>query len=91
MRIRVKVRLLSNFLLDSIALKCYVPFKLLDVFGQKSNVSLVFDFMDTDLEVNTCQYLMTSPYHLFTIFYIFKYNSRSPTTLIDKIFSRRPL
>lgn len=24
---------------------------LLDVFGQKSNVSLVFDFMDTDLEV----------------------------------------
>ena len=24
---------------------------LLDVFGYKSNVSLVFDFMDTDLEV----------------------------------------
>lgn len=24
---------------------------LLDVFGQKSNVSLVFDFMDTDLEI----------------------------------------
>lgn len=24
---------------------------LLDVFGHKSNVSLVFDFMDTDLEV----------------------------------------
>lgn len=22
-----------------------------DVFGQKSNVSLVFDFMDTDLEI----------------------------------------
>ena len=28
------------------------PFQLLDVFGQKSNVSLVFDFMDTDLEVS---------------------------------------
>ena len=26
--------------------------QLLDVFGQKSNVSLVFDFMDTDLEVS---------------------------------------
>lgn len=25
--------------------------KLLDVFGHKSNVSLVFDFMETDLEV----------------------------------------
>lgn len=25
---------------------------LLDVFGYKSNVSLVFDFMDTDLEVS---------------------------------------
>lgn len=25
--------------------------KLQDVFGHKSNVSLVFDFMDTDLEV----------------------------------------
>lgn len=23
----------------------------LDVFGQKSNISLVFDFMDTDLEI----------------------------------------
>ena len=31
----------------------YVIFcsQLLDVFGQKSNVSLVFDFMETDLEV----------------------------------------
>lgn len=27
---------------------------LLDVFGYKSNVSLVFDFMDTDLEVSVC-------------------------------------
>ena len=26
-------------------------FQLLDVFGQKSNISLVFDFMETDLEV----------------------------------------
>lgn len=26
-------------------------FQLRDVFGQKSNVSLVMDFMDTDLEV----------------------------------------
>ena len=25
--------------------------QLLDVFGQKSNISLVFDFMETDLEV----------------------------------------
>ncbi|KAK2172031.1 hypothetical protein NP493_999g01020 [Ridgeia piscesae] len=25
--------------------------KLLDVFGQRSNISLVFDFMDTDLEI----------------------------------------
>lgn len=36
--------------------RCYdktcVLFQLLDVFGQKSNVSLVFDFMDTDLEVS---------------------------------------
>ena len=29
-------------------------FQLLDVFGHKSNVSLVFDFMDTDLEVCAC-------------------------------------
>ena len=28
-------------------------FQLLDVFGHKSNVSLVFDFMETDLEVST--------------------------------------
>ena len=26
--------------------------QLLDVFGHRSNVSLVFDYMDTDLEVN---------------------------------------
>ena len=29
---------------------CYT-FQLHDVFGHRSNVSLVFDFMDTDLEV----------------------------------------
>ena len=28
--------------------------QLLDVFGHRSNVSLVFDFMDTDLEVDQC-------------------------------------
>ena len=27
--------------------------QLLDVFGHKSNISLVFDFMETDLEVRT--------------------------------------
>lgn len=26
-------------------------FQLLDAFGHKSNISLVFDFMETDLEV----------------------------------------
>ena len=31
-------------------------FQLLDVFGHKSNISLVFDFMDTDLEVGTNVY-----------------------------------
>ncbi|KAK2159761.1 hypothetical protein LSH36_147g09026, partial [Paralvinella palmiformis] len=30
---------------------CSEDLKLLDVFGQKSNISLVFDFMDTDLEI----------------------------------------
>lgn len=29
----------------------YKVFMFTDVFGQKSNVSLVFDFMDTDLEI----------------------------------------
>ena len=28
-----------------------LSFQLLDVFGHKSNISLVFDFMETDLEV----------------------------------------
>jgi len=28
--------------------------QLLDVFGHRSNVSLVFDYMDTDLEVCLC-------------------------------------
>ena len=35
--------------------------KLLDVFGHKSNVSLVFDFMETDLEVletSVCTFLL---------------------------------
>lgn len=35
--------------------------KLLDVFGHKSNVSLVFDFMETDLEVietSVCIFLL---------------------------------
>ena len=37
----------------SIVAEMFVVFllQLLDVFGQKSNVSLVFDFMETDLEV----------------------------------------
>lgn len=45
---------------------------LVDVFGHKSNVSLVMDFMDTDLEViikvsffQNCQFLIV---HLFRIF-----------------------
>lgn len=29
----------------------YFVFQLLDAFGHKSNISLVFDFMETDLEV----------------------------------------
>ena len=41
------------YLLLSIVAELCVIFlsQLLDVFGQKSNVSLVFDFMETDLEV----------------------------------------
>lgn len=30
----------------------YVLLQLLDAFGHKSNISLVFDFMETDLEVS---------------------------------------
>ena len=30
----------------------FCVFQLLDVYGHKSNISLVFDFMETDLEVN---------------------------------------
>ena len=29
----------------------FCVFQLLDAFGHKSNISLVFDFMETDLEV----------------------------------------
>lgn len=35
----------------SINCSCAVCFQLLDAFGHKSNISLVFDFMETDLEV----------------------------------------
>ena len=30
----------------------FLFFQLIDVFGQRSNVSLVFEFMETDLEVS---------------------------------------
>ena len=41
------------------------PIKLLDVFGHKSNVSLVFDFMETDLEVKI--YFMNFVLHLWLL------------------------
>ena len=36
----------------------FIFFQLLDVFGQRSNVSLVFDFMETDLEVSLIKILL---------------------------------
>jgi cyclin-dependent kinase 7 len=47
------------------------PIKLLDVFGHKSNVSLVFDFMETDLEVMEIWFIVLyCCYFALSLFYI---------------------
>lgn len=35
-----------------ISMRAYTIFQLLDVIGHKTNIQLVFDFMETDLEVS---------------------------------------
>lgn len=42
--INIKCMLINSYLI-------FFYYQLLDVFGHKSNISLVFDFMETDLEV----------------------------------------
>lgn len=43
---------------------------LLDVFGYKSNVSLVFDFMDTDLEVSCLRRVLYAGIHSCDSIYV---------------------
>lgn len=43
--------LLGNWKQEYVSSITYFVLQLLDAFGHKSNISLVFDFMETDLEV----------------------------------------